>query len=89
MSLPVSPLAEGYRHKFIYNAVGEWLPLEAAPFLTYPRKRGQGLVGQDKLTVQQIPVARANPCPRLRGKVRKGAASSGTLSKPYLKSFSS
>ncbi len=56
-------------------------PLEAAPFLTFPRKRGQGLVGQNKLSYAPNPIlARASPCPRLRGKVRKGAASSGAHS---------
>ncbi len=56
-----------------------WEPVAAAPFLTFPRKRGKGLVGQDKLSYAPIPhLARVSPFPRLRGKVRKGAAATGS-----------
>ncbi len=58
----------------------------SSPLPNLPRKRGKELVGQNKLSYAPILLlARASPFPRLRGKVRKGAASSGTLSESCFK----
>ncbi len=80
--IPLSLRAGGSTQNiYLHCAVTKWLPLEAAPFLTFPRKRGKGLVGQNKSNYAPNPtLARVSPFPRLRGKVRKGAAFSGTLS---------
>ncbi len=60
------------------------LPLEAAPFLTFPRKRGKGLVGQNKLSYAPNPIlARAIPSPACRGRLGRGQPPVAFKSEPY------
>ncbi len=52
----------------------------SSPLPNLPPQAGEGTGWQDNLSYALISyLARASPCPRLRGKVRKGEASSGAF----------